>query len=763
VGYNNLSQQEQITENQIEKPVHQIGQKMSKKSVIPQEIDMEFSEEDDRDPDFVPESQSTSTEIPLFSALSSPLRNKIIKKTCKRIPRPCIFCSSFQTNLHRHIVLNHKSEEIVTQALALPKRDRALAFALMRKNGISKYNRTQSKKDIPSYERERSRTEDQQLVQCGNCLGFYSKDYFARHKKLCIADLAQEPRAMPIDLLAQSFSELKECFKTEILACFAKDEIGKLCKTDDMIRLFGSRMFEKLTGKTDKKAEVRRSVMSDMRRLAYLFLAFKNTCESAEVQVSSSSDMLNRKNFPYLEDAISQYTCSSVGDGLKAGLKTALNYLLKRFSKVAKASLLVRGEDEKASEIDKFLDVFQLNQNHIFGDATYKLNRNRQEKLRRPTQLPSEADIEKLKQYTLERVTTLLQDEFLLWDTHTFTELRDLAVSRLTLFNARRGGEPARLRVSEWLDAENNSWLDASRAQHMEDDVDRTLFHDMKVTFQGGKGNNHLVPVLFPLDIIPAMQKLVAIREVVGIKGGNCFMFPCTQNSDTHVSGWHAVSRISTDAGLENPERLTATKMRHRVSTIYAAMDVTDGERQHFYKHMGHSASINTHIYQAPLAEAEILHVGRRLQEMDGHYQKSNACTNGEVDGCVALPTAAHDRDIPEAGAHDVPLTSTEQATTSNGQPRTDAEMIAQEQPVNGLTDYNFSIVGPGMLQVETTNVARSRSQSRLLGGNKKAEQSATKNNTNVSGPSSIKKHGPKNSKGIGSTFVIKISVKHVV
>jgi len=113
----------------------------------------------------------------------------------------------------------------------------------------------------------------------------------------------------------------------------------------------------------------------------------------------------------------------------------------------------VRDEDQKASEIDKFLDVYHFNQHHIFGDATYKLNRNSQEKLRRPAELPSEADIEKIKQYTVDRVSTLLNDEFLLWDAHTFTELCDLAVSRLTLFNARRGGEPARLRISEWLDA----------------------------------------------------------------------------------------------------------------------------------------------------------------------------------------------------------------------------------------------------------------------------------------------------------------------
>src|ERR1043165_7240206 len=175
--------------------------------------------------------------------------------------------------------------------------------------------------------------------------------------------------------------------------------------------------------------------MSDMRRLAYLYLAFKRQCENADVLVLSSSDMLSRKNFSYLEDAITEYTGSSSSpDGLRAGLKTALNYLLKRFLKVVKASHLVRDEDDKASEMDKFLEVFQLNEHHILGDATYKLNRNRQEKLRRPAQLPSETDIEKIKQYTVERVTTLLQDEFLLWDTHAFTELRDLTVSRLTLF-----------------------------------------------------------------------------------------------------------------------------------------------------------------------------------------------------------------------------------------------------------------------------------------------------------------------------------------
>ena len=63
--------------------------------------------------------------------------------------------------------------------------------------------------------------------------------------------------------------------------------------------------------------------------------------------------------------------------------------------------------------------------------------------------------------------------------------------------------------------------------------------------------------------------------------------------------------------------------MRHRISTLYAALDVSENERQLFYRHMGHSGNINPNVYQTPLAEAEILKVGSQLQLMDGHYAAS--------------------------------------------------------------------------------------------------------------------------------------------
>lgn len=274
------------------------------------------------------------------------------------------------------------------------------------------------------------------------------------------------------------------------------------------------------------------------------------------------------------------------------------------------------GMDEKASEIDMFCEVFQLNKDFIFGDATYALNRNRQENLRKPEALPLEADLKKA--FTVDTISSMLSDCYKVWDSHAFKELRDLTVSRLTLFNARSSGEPSRLRISEWVDADNNSWISEDQIDKL-DPIGKALVHTLKVAYQSGKGNNHLVPVLFPKDCLVSMRKLTdkVCRRQCGISEENSYVLAATSKSLNHVSGWHAVAAVCEASGVGNKQNITATKNRHRISTLYACMDVPEAERTHFCKHMGHSADINHNIYQAPLAVQEVTKIGRSLLEID--------------------------------------------------------------------------------------------------------------------------------------------------
>ena len=544
----------------------------------------------------------------------------------KKIPRPCVFCGKFQTNLNRHLSTQHSNQPAVEHALKLPFEERCIAISNLRKDGIMKYNKTQMKVEGHAYERERSRTNDDHLVLCNGCNGFYSKKYFARHSKQCKNDVASQPQALPVKhLMLLADDQVSDEFKADVLAKFSNNPVGDICRSDASIVMYGHKMYEKIHAKQDKVYEVKRSVMSDMRRLATLFLKFSSVCQD-NVPALTSSDMLTRNKFESLLVAIKELTYE---DGqLKAGLKTAYYYLLKKFAKVVKASFLVRDDDEKAAEIDKFLEVLALNQHIVFGDATYVLNQNRQSRLRRPESLPSEEDVTKLKAYTVNRIQELTADDYKMWDTPSFTELRDLAVSRLTLFNARRGGEPARLTLTEWSEADNSTWLNSQHTKsHSSEDLEKRLFKEMKVTFQSGKGNNHLVPILIPRDTFAAMKLLSdkALREAADVSSSNTFMFPSTKHSAMHISGWHAVSRVCAGAGVEHPERLTATRMRHRISTLYAGLDVSENDRQLFYKHMGHSSNINANIYQTPPAEAEILRVGAQLLKMDGRLPSGDS------------------------------------------------------------------------------------------------------------------------------------------
>ena len=533
-----------------------------------------------------------------------------------------------QAALSRHIRLVHKNNVQVKEAAAQQKKERNNTFNQFKKDGIFHRNQIEMKKDNPEYMRERrpkdvcglTKDTDNLPVVCGLCKGFYARKLFIRHKEICSGKKPTECAvALPLSLFGQQ--EVDKEFEKEILARFQNDDIGNLCRTDPVIRLVGKRLWQKNEKKPDKRNEVRKSVMLDMRRLATLYTHFNNQPGAANKNEGTAADMFQRIHFPALEDAIRTYT--NTGEHLKAGLKIAMAYLLRTTCKILKGTYLSERADDKASEIDKYLEILNLNHNFLFGDAIYSINKNRQTNLRKPQRIPNEEDVQQLRDYTVRTIKAILTKSQQSYNPHEFKQLVDLVVCRLTFFNGRRGGEPSRLLLEEWKDAEDGSWIDPKQIERIDDPFDKALVGQFMVTYMAGKGNNHLVPVLIPADTKDAVSKLAEddLRKAAGINSTNPYLFPFTQNSVTHVVGSQCVKNVCCAAGLGDHELLTATGMRHRVSTLYALLDIPEQERQLFYKHMGHSAEINSSIYQSPLALMEVTKVGKQLQAMDlGKY-----------------------------------------------------------------------------------------------------------------------------------------------
>lgn len=222
--------------------------------------------------------------------------------------------------------------------------------------------------------------------------------------------------------------------------------------------------------------------MTKMRQLATLYKEFKKQHQmhgNDELPNRNAGDMFDRQQFQVLSEAIREYSTNEAG-ALKPGLKSTLYYFIKKVSKVVKTTCLVKKEDAAAAEIDKFIAVLELNHHYLFGDATYAINKNRQVKLRKPEELLLEEDMQTLRTHMGDEAEKIINDQFILWDAHNFRKLRDLIVTRLTLFNARRGGEPCRLTINEWQEAKDYVWIDKQKVDAVCNPLDRDMLESYK-------------------------------------------------------------------------------------------------------------------------------------------------------------------------------------------------------------------------------------------------------------------------------------------
>lgn len=201
---------------------------------------------------------------------------------------------------------------------------------------------------------------------------------------------------------------------------------------------------------------------------------------------NNALDIFIRENFPKLRMVVDAYT-SNEDDSVKAGLKQNVYYLLKRSAKTLRAIQLELGEDEIANQMFHFIQLLELWDDIMFGDAVYETNKRREVFLRKPEQLPNEDDMASIRDHILSRIEWLTS-KLTLFTTTDFVELRDLLLSRLIIINGRRDGEPSRLLITDWQAAKKDEWINKDQISFL-DDFDKALVNSLKVTYITGKGN----------------------------------------------------------------------------------------------------------------------------------------------------------------------------------------------------------------------------------------------------------------------------------
>ncbi|XP_055999196.1 uncharacterized protein LOC125672892 isoform X3 [Ostrea edulis] len=548
------------------------------------------------------------------------------EKTQKKVrpKRPCPFCDKLASRLSDHIKRKHKNEESVVNALSLPKELRDREFQTFKKEGIFKVNSNLlSKEASPDFENllhERRFVKSNSTVVCSLCKGFYSKRRIARHKKTCFRaeNCTDYPTSFNVTLLRND-EEYSDKYRKEILEGFHENEVGKLIRNDAWIKQYGYLSYQNFEG-TEKRAEKRKSLMSKLRRLGHLYLQFKKIMSEKHPNFAFTScrEMFKRDNILGIQSAINSITTTDNENVIKSGLKVSLRYLIADVCKVMRAYFLFTRQDEEAEEMSKFISVLQVYWPSFFATAEESVLKKRQSDLRRPSKLPKEEEIDRLIIFTKEVIKNLSSGAgYQILENNNYCELRNTVVCRLTLCNARRGGEPSRMTLTEWNDAFNDVWVDPTKINDVTDE-DKKLLCEYKIAYIHASKVSKLVSLLIPEDCWKAMKILAdpEIRRHADINVKNKFVFPSVKNSLTHVTGWVCVNNVCRKAGLKHC--VTATGMRHYMSTAYARKSVSAAERELFFKHLGHSRRMNEDVYQTPLAIQTITTVGKFMSSIEG-------------------------------------------------------------------------------------------------------------------------------------------------
>ena len=310
------------------------------------------------------------------------------------------------------------------------------------------------------------------VVHCSVCYGSYSRNSFHKHKKNC--------QKSSVQLKPQVLNDSDQRYAVLVLNKFHRNEIGNTCRTDDSIRNFGRILFQKEKTKVDKVDEVVKSVAGDMRLISRLFCGLKLEVDD-DVVLDNAASITKVEYWKYLREVIDRLTVKEeLGSStVKHGLKMNIHYTLLKFADVLIGESLEK--KEPTDDLEAFKKVLKHHQNSFFGDAIYKINKLRQEALRLPERIPDESYVKKLRDFSLKKIEELTSRSEL--TDQEYVQLRNLIGSRLTLFNARRGGETFRLKISHWN--KRQQWFRKDQIEDLNDD-EREYFNDMEIMYSTG-------------------------------------------------------------------------------------------------------------------------------------------------------------------------------------------------------------------------------------------------------------------------------------
>lgn len=261
----------------------------------------------------------------------------------------CYFCDKEFKRMPRHLLKMHKNESQIAEIQIMKNKLQNKALLALQKAGDFNHNcivlEKQEGKLILTRRPEKEEPELSKYGPCPRCLGFMLKKNLWRHTKSnkCpeiknkAVIPAKEVRVQSAALTAHILYGTNLNFNTEILGRLMDDDVGNLCREDEIIQIFGYMLYQKLQ---EDKAEYIRCKMREIARLVLI------------MNEKRLQDCISTSKFDYLVKCIQELCLEKQDNNNKKELGIP-SLALKLGHSLRKVALIIRGSAIKTNNFTK--------------------------------------------------------------------------------------------------------------------------------------------------------------------------------------------------------------------------------------------------------------------------------------------------------------------------------------------------------------------------------------------------------------------------
>ncbi|XP_038588945.1 uncharacterized protein LOC119914037 [Micropterus salmoides] len=390
------------------------------------------------------------------------------------------------------------------------------------------------------------------------------------------------------------------------------DTVTQAVKSDVLIISLGERMFL-------KNGEVRRhqaDIRNKMRELARLVLVARKM----DNDIVFLKDLITPGKFNTVLEAVKQMTGFNTLTNRFSIPSTALKlrHSLVKVSYILQGDAIRQEDDALKRRVEQFIKLIELEwTTHVSTNALKTLC---QKKWNSPTVLPLTEDIRKLQDHL--KCLEVANKKALIDkpSKKSWSELSQVTLTQLILFNRRREGEVSRMEVKTYLERNKHSMQDEI-LESLSPFEKKLCENLIRVEVRGKRGRK--VPVLFPTNVRQSVELLIKTREDVEISPSNPYIFArLYYGSQENIRRCDSLKRYADCCGAEHPENITSTKLRKHVATVSQLLNLQTHELDQLATFMGHDIQVHRDFYRLPEETLQMAKISRLLFALQGGISK---------------------------------------------------------------------------------------------------------------------------------------------